>query len=91
VSLDSLRLYTGLDVVQEAPIIQMIADTGTPRPSARLMPVVWSERRAGVAASRRADPSRPARARMSSANISAFVSLALSPPWLAKHAARWCC
>jgi ribosomal protein S18 acetylase RimI-like enzyme len=40
VSVDKLRSYPGLDVVREAPIIQMIADRETPAPSQRMTPVV---------------------------------------------------
>jgi hypothetical protein len=63
VSLDSLRLYPGLDVVREAPIIQMIADTGTPGPSARLT------RRLVRATCRRCcvSPSRPVAAHLARA------------------------
>jgi predicted GNAT family acetyltransferase len=40
VSLDKPRPYPSLDVVREAPIIQMIADRETPAPSQRMTPVV---------------------------------------------------
>jgi predicted GNAT family acetyltransferase len=40
VSLDMLKRYPGLDVVREAPIIQMIADGETPAPSEGLKPIV---------------------------------------------------
>ena len=60
VTLDKLRRYPGLEVVREAPIIQMIADgrdADAPRgPGAHR---ARSKRRPGDAASRRADESRP--------------------------------
>jgi predicted GNAT family acetyltransferase len=40
VSLDKLKTYPGLEVVQEAPIIQMIADGKTPAPSDGAAPIV---------------------------------------------------
>jgi predicted GNAT family acetyltransferase len=40
VSLDMLKRYPGLDVVREAPIIQMIADGETPAPTEGLKPIV---------------------------------------------------
>ena len=40
VTADKLKPYLGLDVVREAPIIQMIADGETPAPSHRTTPIV---------------------------------------------------
>jgi predicted GNAT family acetyltransferase len=40
VTVDELRPYPGLDVVREAPIVQMIADKETPAPSERMTPIV---------------------------------------------------
>jgi predicted GNAT family acetyltransferase len=40
VTIDKLKPYPGLDVVREAPIIQMIADGETPAPSEALKPIV---------------------------------------------------
>ena len=40
VTLDMLKRYPGLEIVREAPIIQMIADPATPTPSQGLAPIV---------------------------------------------------
>ena len=40
VTVDELRPYPRLDVVREAPIVQMIADKETPAPSERMTPIV---------------------------------------------------
>ena len=40
VTLNKLGPYPGLDVVREAPVIQMVADRETPTPSASLTPTV---------------------------------------------------
>jgi predicted GNAT family acetyltransferase len=44
VTLDMLKPYPGLEVVREAPIIQMIADGETPAPSEGLTPIVLGQR-----------------------------------------------
>ena len=61
VRLDRLKPYPGLEVVREAPIIQMVAEAETPTPSGSSAHRARSGRRPGDAASRAADEPRPVR------------------------------
>jgi hypothetical protein len=79
VGLDNLKPYPGLEVVREAPILQMIADGETPSLSEGQRPIV-------LGASDVPEMLRLAgRARMSSANILACGSAARSLAWLASE------
>ena len=86
VTLDKLKPYPGLEVVREAPIVQMIARRQ--RCLCRLTmpkPIVLGAADVPemLDLATRTNPAPLVRARTSSASTLAFGSMARSPPWLA--------